>query len=170
MPATLPIPQLKPANFLVTLNNRLCLADFGTAEPKNATALSYMLTPSYAAPEQLTVVLPYLKQCLGVCLTDTRRIDVWQLGMVFLELLLPGAIHDPDSYAAIHSGRWALPACVPHELSDMLVNSMLCRQLEDRATANMLCGHPFFAGTDWSGILACRASISIDFAGLFCEA
>ena len=99
------------------------------------------------------------------CRTDSRSVDVWQLGMVFLEMLLPGAIFDECTLAAIHAGRWALPACVPPALSDLLVNSMLRKQPSERANCAALMGHGFFAGVDWRAVgTSYMSRMSVDLA------
>ena len=105
-------------------------------------------------------------QCRGApCRTDSCSVDVWQLGMVFLEMLLPGAIFDECTLAAIHAGRWALPACVPPALSDLLVNSMLRKQPSERANCAALMGHGFFAGVDWRAVgTSYMSRMSVDLA------
>jgi tetratricopeptide (TPR) repeat protein len=75
--------DLKPANILVDGNGTPKLIDFGIAKllaPEAATTLTSLRpgTPKYAAPEQI----------LG--LPITTRTDIYQLGLVFREMLAEG--------------------------------------------------------------------------------
>ena len=98
--------------------------------------------------------------------TDSRSVDVWQLGMVFLEMLLPGTIFDKHTLAAIQAGRWALPACVPPALSDLLVNSMLRKQPSERPNCAVLGKHSFFASVNWQAVGTLAAPLSFDLSTL----
>ena len=85
--------DLKPANILVDASGTPKLIDFGIAKllaPEAATTVTSLRpgTPSYAAPEQI----------LG--LPITTRTDIYQLGLVFREMLGEGMSGDLAVIAA----------------------------------------------------------------------
>jgi len=84
--------DLKPENILISAGV-LKISDFGlTAHPDDYTSSSVLLTPGagtklYLAPEQLTS-------------TYNKLVDVYALGIIFLELL------HPETQPAFHGGNF----------------------------------------------------------------
>jgi len=94
--------DLKPENILISAGV-LKISDFGlTAHPEDYTSSSVILTPGagtklYLAPEQITS-------------TYTKLVDVYALGIIFLELLYP------ETQPAFHGGKFDALA---HMINDL---------------------------------------------------
>ncbi|KAI0761491.1 kinase-like domain-containing protein [Trametes elegans] len=164
--------DIKPENFLITKTGRVVLADFGMAQRQQGSrkcsfhdwaAESTMGTAGYDAPESL------LAQA-GVDAPYTHKVDIFALGLVFVELLgrLAYPLWDPQAEAEdteVDKEIWQ--QMQPHErqvarmmteglrdldgdlmISDPDARDMVFQMLQPkprtRPTARQLLMHPYF--------------------------
>jgi len=59
-----------------------------------------------------------------------------------------------------------LPAWVPPEMSDLLLECMLVRTAKQRWTIEQLQQHPFFTGVDWLAVQSRQVPLPVDMVAL----
>jgi len=168
--------DIKPANFLVTEDNHVCLADLGFADDKPSHAIM-VGTPSFLAPEQrcksgwrqeIRCRLAALAGALRLP-RDHRPVDVWQLGVTLMYALCPGG-RDRELYAFVAQlasrRRWQrkpqAPSWVPKELHSLLLDCMLVKSRRRRWSVQQLKSHPSFSGVDWAAVQAQGVPLPVD--------
>jgi len=105
---------------------------------------------------------------------DHRAVDVWQLGVTLLYMLCPcnQMPHLEHLLQELKGWRWwwqrrvQLPAWVPPELSDLLLECMLVRRPKSRWSIQQLKSHSFFAGVDWAAVEARRVPLPVGLVAL----
>lgn len=146
--------DLKPENVLLSHEGNVRLTDFGLSKEnvseKDRGAHTFCGTPEYIAPEILN------RSGHG------RAVDWWSLGALLYEMLTglpPFYCRDHKAlFDKIRRGRLEFPAYLSAEARDLL-NGLLTRDPLRRLgcgprDAAEIKGHPFFAGVDWSALLA----------------
>jgi hypothetical protein len=123
--------DVKPANVMVTRENRLILTDFGLAKILSGTSLTLtggvVGTPAYMAPEQ------------GMGDAGDPRADIYSLGVILYELATGQLPFDADTPLAIMLKHMNEPVPPPHTFqSDLpfsietIILKSLAKKPEDR--------------------------------------
>ncbi len=103
--------DVKPSNVLIGRDNRIRLADFGTARPAQSGGPGFG-TPAYLAPEQVR------GEFVG------PPADVYALGLVLLEAVT-GRVEYPGTASESAGARLNRSPAVPAELPDNLRSALL---------------------------------------------
>jgi eukaryotic-like serine/threonine-protein kinase len=122
--------DLKPENILITSDYTPKITDFGLAKVKAISLSTKGLTPLYAAPEQLD------NSKYG---SSDNRTDIYQLGLIFYELLtgrLPYDANTNDEIKSIILDERQFEYVSKHKIElakyDHIVSKMLAKRKEDR--------------------------------------
>lgn len=135
--------DVKAGNILLTENGTVKLADFGSAS-LSCPANSFVGTPYWMAPE---VILAMEEGHYD------GKADVWSLGIMCIELAerKPPLFNMNAMSALYHIAQNDPPALAGGEWSDdfrHFVDSCLCKNTEDRPTAEQLLKYPFILNAD----------------------
>ncbi|XP_061371236.1 phosphoenolpyruvate carboxylase kinase 1-like [Gastrolobium bilobum] len=134
--------DIKPDNILFDDNNRLKLADLGSAEIfKEDEPMSGVVgTPHYVAPEVLAGR------------DYTEKIDVWSAGVVLYVMLAGFPPFRGDSpveiFEAVLRANLRFPSRVFSSVSSVakdLLRRMLCKDVSRRLSAEQVLRHPWFS-------------------------
>ncbi|QCE06390.1 phosphoenolpyruvate carboxylase kinase 1-like [Vigna unguiculata] len=134
--------DIKPDNILLDKENRLKLADFGSADTfKEGDLMSAVVgTPHYVAPEVLA----------GSGYTE--KVDVWSCGVVLYQMLAgvlpfrgdsPVEIFEAVLHSSLRFPTWVFSS-VSHSAKDLL-RRMLCREVSRRFSAEQVLRHGWFS-------------------------
>jgi len=177
--------DVKPGNFVITRDNHLCVCDLGMADDADCHAMEQG-TPFFMAPEQCASKWEWLQEIrerwaemakhFGLQ-RDHRKVDIWQLAVSWLVMMCPVGQEQQLCNLArqLGSQRWwrwqrrvQLPAWVPPEMSDLLLECMLVRDARQRWTIEQLQQHPFFTGVDWQAVESRQVPLPVDMLALAC--
>ena len=166
--------DLKPPNFLVTRDGRVCVSDLGSVHdvadgdslvctalfaPPEVGALHSLLTPWGQLKARFWPAATFWELPDGGCAGD-----VWALGMTWLALLLPFDDFQATSQAMQRKRGWlgaappAAAAMLPEDLRDLIFGGMLRRDARERLTIAQVQAHPYFGDVDWAAVRARRAA------------
>ena len=182
--------DVKTDSFLVAADGHVRLGDLELICPATEAATPYDLDFwFYAPPEQHPERVAAKsrskqrpQQPADDAPTDSRSVDVWALGICWLEMLLPddrlaaarSALHGAKAArvskkpaAAVAAAATAAlaeahAALLPPGLADLVFGGMLRRDPRARLTIAQVAAHPFFSGIDWAAVGARRAPLPVD--------
>eukprot|EP01064_Diplonema_japonicum_P031938 TRINITY_DN5882_c0_g1_i1.p1 TRINITY_DN5882_c0_g1~~TRINITY_DN5882_c0_g1_i1.p1 ORF type:complete len:393 (+),score=69.69 TRINITY_DN5882_c0_g1_i1:374-1552(+) len=138
--------DIKPENILLTRENHVKIADFGSAILASQMADSgFAGSPEYAPPE-----------LLHNGITSGTPSDVWALGCVIYEVYVgkppfSGTQSEIELYDNIKQASFMFPPYLPIDVKE-LVQSIIVTNPQDRPSLEVIQQNKYFKSVDWCNI------------------